>query len=104
MESVEPRADLRQRSLVTWLFVICVMVYVMVLIGGLTRLTYSGLSMVEWKPLTGWLPPLSPEAWEETFAKYRQFPEYRELNTGMTLVEFKGIFWLGNTSTGSGAA
>ncbi len=94
MESAEPRAEVRQRTLAAWLFTICAMIYFMVLIGGLTRLTYSGLSMVEWKPLTGWLPPLTPEAWEETFAKYRQFPEYRELNAGMTLAEFKGIFWL----------
>ncbi len=94
MESVEPNAEVRQRSLAAWLFTICAMIYVMVLIGGLTRLTYSGLSMVEWKPLTGWLPPLTPEAWQETFAKYQQYPEYRELNAGMSLAEFKGIFWL----------
>ena len=94
MESVEPNAELRQRPVAAWLFTICAMIYVMVLIGGLTRLTYSGLSMVEWKPLTGWLPPLTTEAWQETFAKYQNFPEYRELNTGMSLDEFKGIFWL----------
>lgn len=94
MELAEGHLEARQRSIALWLFAICVLIYGMVLIGGLTRLTYSGLSMVEWKPLTGWLPPLTPEAWEEAFAKYRQFPEYRELNAGMSLTEFKEIFWL----------
>lgn len=70
------------------------MVFAMVVLGGVTRLTHSGLSMVEWRPVTGWLPPLNEAAWEETFAKYRDFPEYKELNLGMTLDEFKSIFWL----------
>ncbi len=70
------------------------MVFVMVVIGGLTRLTESGLSMVEWRPITGWLPPLSEEAWQETFSAYRATPEYQKVNAGMSLAEFKGIFWL----------
>lgn len=70
------------------------MVFAMVVLGGVTRLTESGLSMVEWRPVTGWLPPMSDSLWAETFAKYRQFPEYQEKNLGMTLAEFKGIFWL----------
>jgi len=82
----------RQRALAYWLLAMCVMVYVMVLIGGFTRLTYSGLSIVEWKPLTGWLPPLTAEQWEAAFADYRRFPEYREINAGMTLDEFRTIF------------
>ncbi len=70
------------------------MVFVMVAIGGATRLTGSGLSMVEWKPFTGWLPPLSEAAWQVLFDKYRQFPEYQKINAGMSLDEFKSIFWL----------
>jgi len=89
-----PEEMARRRVIAAWLFAICAMIYVMVLIGGLTRLTYSGLSMVEWKPLTGWLPPMSEAAWQDTFAKYQGFPEYQKLNLGMSLAEFKEIFWL----------
>ena len=65
----------------------------MVVVGGVTRLTHSGLSMVEWKPLVGTLPPLSPADWEEVFLKYQATPEYLHLNKGMALDEFKEIFW-----------
>lgn len=82
------------RPVAVWLFVLCVMVFAMVVIGGLTRLTGSGLSMVEWKPLIGWLPPLNDSEWVATFQKYKLFPEYQQKNIGMTLAEFKGIFWL----------
>jgi heme a synthase len=82
------------RIIAWWLFVVAFMVFAMVVLGGVTRLTHSGLSMVEWRPVTGWLPPMTEALWEETFAKYREFPEYREKNFGMTLAEFKGIFWL----------
>lgn len=82
------------RSIAVWLIVCCAMIFVMVMLGGLTRLTHSGLSMVEWKPLTGLLPPLSAAEWEAAFAKYRQYPEYQKINAGMTLGEFKSIFWL----------
>ncbi len=64
----------------------------MVLLGGITRLTHSGLSMVEWRPLMGTLPPMSEAAWQEVFGKYKQFPEYQKTNLGMTLSEFKRIF------------
>ncbi len=84
----------RYKAIGTWLFAIAAMVFVMVIIGGLTRLTKSGLSMVEWRPITGWLPPLSTEQWEETFRAYRNYPQYREMNAGMSLVEFQEIFWL----------
>ncbi len=87
--------QLKHRKIIGyWLLLLCVMVYSMVLIGGMTRLTQSGLSMVEWKPLTGWLPPLNDLAWQEMFRKYQSSPEYRKLNTGMTVTEFKSIFWL----------
>ena len=77
-----------------WLYLITAMVVAMVVIGGLTRLTNSGLSMVEWRPLTGWLPPLSAADWVLVFQKYKTSPEYQEINVGMSLLEFKGIFWL----------
>jgi cytochrome c oxidase assembly protein subunit 15 len=66
----------------------------MVVLGGATRLTHSGLSIVEWQPIVGAVPPLNASQWEEVFAKYRETPEYRQVNAGMTLDEFKGIFWL----------
>lgn len=87
-------AQRRDRIIAYWLLGVAFMVFAMVVLGGVTRLTHSGLSMVEWKPLTGWLPPMTTEAWEEMFAKYREFPEYKKKNPGMTLEEFKGIFWL----------
>ena len=77
-----------------WLYVVTLMVVVMVVIGGLTRLTNSGLSMVEWRPLTGWLPPFSGDDWMLVFAKYKTSPEYQKINAGMSLLEFKKIFWL----------
>lgn len=82
------------RAIAAWLFVVAGLVALMVVIGGLTRLTESGLSMVEWKPVTGWLPPLSEAAWTAEFEKYKQFPEYQKINLGMTLEGFKNIFWL----------
>ena len=65
----------------------------MVVVGGITRLTHSGLSIVEWQPIVGTLPPLGDAQWEEAFAKYRQTPEFRLRNHAMTLEGFKGIFW-----------
>jgi cytochrome c oxidase assembly protein subunit 15 len=65
----------------------------MVVVGGVTRLTHSGLSIVEWQPLIGTLPPLSDTQWQDTFAKYQLTPEFRQVNHAMTLSEFKGIFW-----------
>jgi cytochrome c oxidase assembly protein subunit 15 len=92
MENLDAGRNARQRTVAYWLLAMCVMVYVMVLIGGYTRLSYAGLSIVEWKPLTGWLPPLTHEQWEAAFADYRRFPEYREINAGMTLEDFRTIF------------
>ena len=63
------------------------------IVGGATRLTESGLSIVEWKPVTGALPPLTEAQWAAEFDKYKQIPQYRELNRGMTLSQFKTIFW-----------
>jgi cytochrome c oxidase assembly protein subunit 15 len=83
-----------RRIIAFWLFVCCFMVFVMVVLGGMTRLTHSGLSIVEWKPLVGALPPLSEAQWLETFAKYQETPEYKQVNHAMDLTGFKGIFWL----------
>ncbi len=84
----------KQRIIAAWLFAVAAMVFVMIVLGGVTRLTHSGLSMVDWRPLTGWLPPLDPAGWERVFARYQAYPEYQKSNFGMTLVEFKSIFWL----------
>ena len=81
------------RQIAGWLAVCCVLVFLMVVVGGVTRLTHSGLSMVEWKPLVGTIPPLSQTDWEEVFLKYQTTPEYLQVNKGMALDEFKGIFW-----------
>ncbi len=80
------------RQVAGWLLVCAVVILGMILLGGVTRLTGSGLSMVEWKPLMGVVPPLSEQAWLETFEKYQQYPEYRKVNRGMTLGDFKSIF------------
>lgn len=81
-----------RRRLGWWLATWAGMVLVLVLVGGATRLTESGLSITEWKPVTGVLPPLDDAGWEAEFARYRQIPEYTELNVGMTLAEFKVIY------------
>ena len=80
--------------LAVWLLVVLAMVFAMVVLGGLTRLSHAGLSMVDWEPMTGWLPPTSEAEWQEAFRDYRRFPEYQQLNVGMTLAEFQSIFWL----------
>ncbi|TVR84615.1 MAG: heme A synthase [Rhodospirillales bacterium] len=84
----------RQRLMALWLLGVAAMVFAMVVIGGLTRLTGSGLSMVAWRPVTGWLPPLSEAEWLAVFEAYRQSPEYLYVNRGMSLADFKDIFWL----------
>ncbi len=76
-----------------WLLACAGMVFAMVVIGGITRLTGSGLSMVEWRPVFGFLPPLSEVAWQRVFDLYRATPQYLEVNAGMSLAEFRGIFW-----------
>src|ERR1044072_2288706 len=81
------------RAVRWWLAGIALLIAVMVLVGGATRLTESGLSIVEWKPVTGTLPPLTSAQWHDAFEGYRKIPQYRELNAGMTLAEFKAIFW-----------
>jgi cytochrome c oxidase assembly protein subunit 15 len=80
------------RQVARWLLFCAAVIFGMILLGGMTRLTDSGLSMVEWKPLIGVVPPLSEQAWVETFDKYKQFPEYQKINKGMSLGGFKSIF------------
>jgi cytochrome c oxidase assembly protein subunit 15 len=81
------------RAIRWWLVSIAALIAIMVLVGGATRLTESGLSIVEWKPVTGALPPLNQAQWTQAFEAYKTIPQYRELNAGMNLGEFKTIFW-----------
>ena len=83
----------KAKHLIIWLSIVATMVFTIVIVGGITRLTDSGLSMVDWKPLMGAIPPLSQAEWQQTFGKYQQFPEYKIVNKGMTLEEFKFIFF-----------
>ncbi len=81
------------RRVALWLFVMCGLVAAMVIVGGATRLTDSGLSIVEWRPVTGAIPPMSEADWLSEFEKYKTIPEYEEVNFGMSLAEFKQIYW-----------
>jgi heme a synthase len=81
------------RAVRAWLWTVAMFILLMVIVGGATRLTESGLSITEWNPVTGVLPPLSDAQWQEEFAKYKQIPQYQEINRGMSLEEFKTIFW-----------
>jgi cytochrome c oxidase assembly protein subunit 15 len=83
----------RRRHLRTWFWSIALMTLAVLVVGGITRLTQSGLSIVDWDPFVGVIPPLSEAQWREVFARYRQFPEYEQLRQGMTLAEFKVIFF-----------
>jgi cytochrome c oxidase assembly protein subunit 15 len=77
-----------------WLFLCCALIFAMVVVGGVTRLTLSGLSITEWKPVMGIVPPLTDGQWAAEFARYQEIPEYRLVHYGMTIAEFKGIyFW-----------
>ena len=86
--------DLNNRALVRgWLYVVLLVLFALVLIGGATRLTNSGLSITEWKPIHGVIPPLNDAEWQEEFQLYQKIPQYAELNKGMSLDAFKSIFW-----------
>jgi len=82
------------RIIAAWLLAVAAMVFAMIVLGGVTRLTQSGLSITEWWPISGWIPPLDEAAWQEVFGLYRESPEYLKLNAGMSLSEYKAIFWL----------
>lgn len=84
-----------------WLAAFAMMVFIMILVGGATRLTESGLSITEWKPVSGIIPPLTDAQWESEFAKYRRIPQYQQLNAGMSLDGFRGIYLWECTVIGS---
>jgi cytochrome c oxidase assembly protein subunit 15 len=86
-------SETRQHAIRLWLYAVAALIFAMVLVGGATRLTESGLSIVEWKPVTGVLPPLGEAAWQAEFDKYKTIPQFQHLNSGMALAEFKTIFW-----------
>lgn len=81
------------RAIRLWLYAVAALVLAMVLVGGATRLTESGLSITEWRPVMGVVPPLSEGAWQDALAKYQAIPQYRALNAGMSLADFKSIYW-----------
>ena len=86
-------AGVPARALRIWLYSVAALVFAMVVVGGATRLTGSGLSITEWQPIMGTLPPMSDAAWQDAFHKYQQIPQYQVLNSGMSLEAFKSIFW-----------
>jgi heme a synthase len=91
--SADTREGVHTRAVRLWLFAVAAMVAAIVLVGGATRLTESGLSITEWQPVMGALPPLSEAQWLTEFHRYQQIPQYHELNSGMSLDAFKTIFW-----------
>src|SRR5712691_6139843 len=93
MTSARTTENLHQRAIRLWLLAIAALVFVMVLVGGATRLTESGLSIVEWQPIAGTLPPLSAAEWQAEFEKYQATPQYRHVTRGIGLDDFKTIYW-----------
>ncbi|MBA4758117.1 COX15/CtaA family protein [Sphingosinicella sp.] len=83
----------RPRAIALWLYVVAALVFAMVVVGGITRLTESGLSMVRWEPISGVVPPLNDAEWNTEFEAYKAYPEYQKVNRGMALAEFKAIFF-----------
>ncbi len=84
----------QNKHIASWLKIMCLAIICMIFIGGLTRLTHSGLSITEWNPITGIFPPLTEESWTQEFDKYRQSPEYLKINHSIEINEFKSIFWV----------
>ncbi len=93
VQAMISRETSNRRLVRWWLYVICFLVFLMVMVGGATRLTDSGLSITEWKPIHGIIPPLSDADWQEELEKYRQIPEYQQINKGMSMAEFQFIYW-----------
>lgn len=81
-------------AVASWLVVVAILIFSMVVLGGVTRLTRSGLSIVEWEPVTGVIPPLSERQWQAEFDRYQRTPEYQQVNVGMSLDAFKRIYWV----------
>jgi len=92
--SFETRSSSSRRPIILWLLSVAALVFAMVLLGGYTRLTESGLSMVNWHPLSGLLPPLDTAAWQREFAAYQAYPEFQKLNSWMGLKDFKAIYYV----------
>ncbi len=92
-DDLAPAPTAADRRVALWLLICCSMIFAMVVIGGITRLTESGLSITEWKPISGIIPPLDEAQWQAEFEGYKRIPEYQQINRGMTLEEFKGIYW-----------
>src|SRR5436309_7031179 len=93
MSKAPPKLDQRRRAIRLWLLTVAALMLVTLVVGGATRLTESGLSIVQWKPLTGIFPPLDDAGWQAEFDKYKTIPQYRERNFGMSLADFKTIYW-----------
>jgi cytochrome c oxidase assembly protein subunit 15 len=93
MTAPQPHEKSRLAAIRLWLVAVAALVVATLILGGATRLTESGLSITEWKPVTGVLPPFTETQWAAEFDKYKQIPQYREINRGMSLDEFKTIFW-----------
>ncbi|TPD62757.1 heme A synthase [Emcibacter nanhaiensis] len=93
MPMINEQDKKNNRQIAFWLFSVCALIFLMIVVGGITRLTESGLSMVDWHPIHGVVPPLNEVEWQEEFNAYKQYPEYQKVNSGMTLEEFKGIFF-----------
>ena len=83
----------QQKPIAIWLLVCCALVFAMIVVGGVTRLTDSGLSIVEWQPIVGTMPPITQQDWDVLLEKYRATPQYQQVNKGMSIDEFKSIFW-----------
>ena len=93
MTSATETSQTHRRAIRTWLMAVAALMFATLVVGGATRLTESGLSIVEWKPVTGVLPPFDEAAWQAEFAKYQTIPQFRERNSGMSLADFKVIYW-----------
>jgi cytochrome c oxidase assembly protein subunit 15 len=93
METLNPRQEAALPYVRAWLFAVAGLIFLMVIVGGATRLTDSGLSITEWQPLLGAIPPLTEAQWLDAFEKYKLIPEYELINKGMSLAEFKFIYW-----------
>jgi len=89
-----PTLTTRNKAIATWLLICCGMVFAMIVLGGVTRLTGSGLSMAEWRPIMGVVPPLTDAEWQRVFEIYQQTPEFQKVNSHFDVDDFKGIFWL----------
>ncbi|WP_420144167.1 COX15/CtaA family protein [Sphingobium sp.] len=93
LSSVHHKGGPRPVTIARWLLIVAFLVFCMVVVGGITRLTESGLSITQWKPITGAIPPLTHDQWMEAFRLYQQIPEYQQLRQGMTLSDFQFIFF-----------